>query len=302
MTPTLEPGDRLVVVRLGRLRPGDLVALHDPAEPARLLVKRIAALGPAGVEVRGDNEAASRDSRAFGAVQPSGVVGRAVYRYFPPTRAGRLPRPGPSSGTLARMGLHEKDIDRLLEPDVTADLETVPVAELRVRRDACQRAEVALSYVRRVLQGELDIVAAELEARGRGVRGDARQLVQDLPTILAGIGSDAPAQQHAHEPRLTMAGVAEGWTEQKELALEDLVAEVLIAEQHGDETHQPVLPGANLGAFGDEELRALAASLRAAETSVSSRRRALHDRIDQLQTAIVERYKVGAADADSLLK
>jgi hypothetical protein len=199
------------------------------------------------------------------------------------------------------MGLHQEDIDRLLDPELTADLEAVPVGDLRIRRDACQRAEVALSYVRRVLQGELDLVAAELEARARGVRGDARRLVEDLPAILAGTGSDSPAQQRAHEPRLTMAGVAEGWTEQRELALEDLVAEVLIAEQKSDGTRQPVLPGANLGAFGDDELRTLAASLGGAETSVSSSRRVLHDRIDQLQAAIVERYKVGAADADSLL-
>ena len=108
-----------------------------------------------------------------------------------------------------------------------------------------------------VLQGELDIVAAELEARGRGVRGDTGRLLEDLPTILAGTGANAPAQAHAHEPRLTMAGVAEGWTEQSELALEDLVVEVLAAELKGDDTRQPLLPGANLGAFGDEELRAL---------------------------------------------
>jgi hypothetical protein len=98
-----------------------------------------------------------------------------------------------------------------------------------------------------------------------------------------------------------MAGVAEGWTEQSELALEELVVEVLAAEVKGDETRQPVLPGANLGAFGDEELRSLGGLLRSAETSVSMRRRRLHDQIDQLQSTIVERYKVGAADPDSLL-
>ena len=200
------------------------------------------------------------------------------------------------------MALHQKDIDRLLEPELTSDLESVPVGELRIRRDACQRAEVALSYVRRLLQGELDIVAAELEARGRGVRGDTGRLLEDLPTILAGTSANPPAQEHAHEPRLTMAGVAEGWTEQSELALEDLVVEVLAAELKGDDTREPLLPGANLGAFGDEELRSLAGLLRSAETSVSTRRRTLHDQIDQLQSAIVERYKVGAADADTLLK
>jgi hypothetical protein len=200
------------------------------------------------------------------------------------------------------MGLHQKDIDLLLEPELTSGLEAVSVGELRTRRDACQRAELALSYVRRLLQGELDIVAAELEARGRGVRGDMGRLVEDLPAILTGPGANAPSQERAHGPRLTMAGVTEGWSEQSELAVEDLVVEVLAAELNGDETRQPLLPGANLGAFGDEELRALAGLLRSAETSVSTRRRTLHDQIDQLQTAIVERYKVGAADPDILLK
>ena len=63
-----------------------------------------------------------------------------------------------------------------------------------------------------------------------------------------------------------------------------------------------MLPGANLGAFGDEELRSLAELLLSAETTVSGKRRALHDQIDRLQTAIVGRYKVGAADPDSLLR
>jgi len=200
------------------------------------------------------------------------------------------------------MSLHEEDIDRLLEPDLTSELDSVEVGELRLRRDARQRAEVALSYVRRVLQGELDIVAAELSARGRGVRGDTGRLVEDLPTILAAGASSTPAPGRAHETHLTMAGGAGGWTEQTELDLEQLVVEVLTAELKGDKTRQAVLPGANLGAFGDEELRSLAELLLSAETTVSGKRRELHDQIDKLQTAIVSRYKVGAADPDSLLK
>ena len=77
---------------------------------------------------------------------------------------------------------------------------------------------------------------------------------------------------------------------------------MLVAEAKGDETRHAVLPGANLGAFGDEELRDLAELLLAAEASVSTRRRVLHDQIDHLQAAIVDRYKVGAADPDSLLR
>ena len=104
MTPTLEPGDRLVVVRCGRPHVGDLVSLLDPDGSSRLLVKRVVAVGPTGVEVRGDNEAASRDSRRFGPVEPSRVIGRALYRYFPPARVGLLRQSGPGSGTLVRDG------------------------------------------------------------------------------------------------------------------------------------------------------------------------------------------------------
>ena len=104
MLPALAHGDRLVVVKALRPRVGDLVALHDPVEPTRLLVKRVAALVPGGVEVRGDNSAASRDSREFGPVAPACLVGRAVYRYFPTARAGFLGRSGSSSGTLVQDG------------------------------------------------------------------------------------------------------------------------------------------------------------------------------------------------------
>jgi len=100
------------------------------------------------------------------------------------------------------MGLHESDVKRLLEPELTSDLASIPLDELRRRRSACDQAEGALSYVRRVLQGELDIVAAELAARGRGVRGDTGRLIEDLPKILAGRGA-VSSTQRSHEPRLT---------------------------------------------------------------------------------------------------
>ncbi len=41
----------------------------------------------------GDNREASTDSRDFGPVAASAIVGTAVVRYWPPRRAGRLARP-----------------------------------------------------------------------------------------------------------------------------------------------------------------------------------------------------------------
>jgi nickel-type superoxide dismutase maturation protease len=89
MYPTLAPGDRLLVVRAWRVRVGDLVAVPDPRRPGRLLVKRVVGQHRGQLELRGDNPAASTDSRIFGPVPRSSVRGRVVRRYAPPDRRGR---------------------------------------------------------------------------------------------------------------------------------------------------------------------------------------------------------------------
>lgn len=103
MTPALVPDDRLLVARHRRPRPGDLVALRDPRQPSRLLVKRVASVTSAGMDVRGDDPAHSTDSRTFGPVPQAALVGIVIYRYGPAGRAGRrsahqraLPRAVPS--------------------------------------------------------------------------------------------------------------------------------------------------------------------------------------------------------------
>ncbi|HEY0410770.1 MAG TPA: S26 family signal peptidase [Candidatus Dormibacteraeota bacterium] len=103
MLPSLRPGDRLLLVRLPAV-PGTVVAVADPRQPSRTLVKRVAA-GPGGEAplpgggqlragrgyvVLGDNPAASTDSTEFGAVPRGLMRGRAVYRYAPPHRRGAV--------------------------------------------------------------------------------------------------------------------------------------------------------------------------------------------------------------------
>jgi signal peptidase I len=95
MTPTLEPGDWLLVdpdafkddlpVR------GDLVLAPDPREGSRLLVKRVVDVDDRGrLTVAGDNAAESSDSRAFGAIDQSALDGRPWFRYWPLRRWGRI--------------------------------------------------------------------------------------------------------------------------------------------------------------------------------------------------------------------
>jgi len=105
MAPALLPGDRLVVLRrppVGRRwpAPGAVVAVRDPRVPTRVLVKRVGSVdrGSGTVEVLGDSADGSTDSRTFGPVPRSAVVGRAVYRYAPAGRTGR----GPWSKEYAR--------------------------------------------------------------------------------------------------------------------------------------------------------------------------------------------------------
>ena len=97
MRPTLEPGDRLVLARVGRVQPGDLLAVRDPRLPERVVVKRLAELSPKGLVVLGDNPGSSTDSRHFGPVDPRAVKGRAVYRYAPEHRRGPLIPSWPST-------------------------------------------------------------------------------------------------------------------------------------------------------------------------------------------------------------
>ncbi len=101
MAPALLAGDRLVVV--GRPfgppawpEPGAVVAVRDPRDRSRVLVKRVARVDRASgtLEVLGDAAERSSDSRIFGPVARSALVGRAVYRYAPPGRSSRGPWPG----------------------------------------------------------------------------------------------------------------------------------------------------------------------------------------------------------------
>ena len=56
--------------------------LRDPEDPSRRLLKRVGGVTADGrLDVRGDNAAASRDSRSFGPVRRSGIIGKVWFKY-----------------------------------------------------------------------------------------------------------------------------------------------------------------------------------------------------------------------------
>jgi nickel-type superoxide dismutase maturation protease len=91
MEPTFHHGDWLLVRKLRRPpRQGEVVVATDPREPRRLLVKRVRSIAGDRVTLQGDHPdpAESTDSRQFGPIAGSAVVGRPVLRYAPLHRFG----------------------------------------------------------------------------------------------------------------------------------------------------------------------------------------------------------------------
>ena len=88
MQPNLEPGDRVLVRRLGTpstLRRGSVLVTWHPQRSDLRLIKRLNRVDSSGLWMLGDNPAASTDSRQLGPIPASLLIGEVV---------GRLPRRG----------------------------------------------------------------------------------------------------------------------------------------------------------------------------------------------------------------
>lgn len=166
------------------------------------------------------------------------------------------------------------------DPSYLEGLEGWTLEEVRARRDEATETETGLSYLRRIVQGRLDIVVAEQHHRDQGERADVSELVSELPAILSG---------NVHAPGLGRLPALLGPGEM-DSALERRLEEILAAGQL-----------ANLQDVSDDELRRAAAELTEFERSVSAERRAVLDVLDRLQDEIVRRYRTGEATVDSLL-
>ncbi len=172
----------------------------------------------------------------------------------------------------------------LLVDDYLTDLGAKGIDEIRAMRSECQHAEVALSYVRRLIQGRLDIVNTFLEYPPTGASLDLGTIVRDLPGILSAGPGRAPG--FGHLPMLLGPDTEDELTDELMAELDS----VLGAEEIG-----------RLSDLSREQLQDLSAQLSVIERRVSGVRRALHERIDALQAEVVERHKTGQASVDGLL-
>jgi hypothetical protein len=97
----------------------------------------------------------------------------------------------------------QRRIDRVLDPGFTEGVDRLALPELRARREEAEEADV--SYLRRLLQGRLDILRAELVRRSAGGDQDVAGLLAGLPKILT---DDAPGTFSA-VPRVQVSQLLE---------------------------------------------------------------------------------------------
>ncbi len=152
--------------------------------------------------------------------------------------------------------------------------------ELRTLRRDAQRDEADLSYVRRLVQGRIDILRAEL-ARRR----DPEAPVEDAAVVdrLSEILADTPSRHRTSARHVTLT--TPRGDEFRQLAAENL-AEVELSD---------------LDARTDEELHTAMGRLVRYEQQVSRRRHELQRTADDCGAEIARRYRDGEAQVDDLL-
>lgn len=170
----------------------------------------------------------------------------------------------------------KRRIDRILDEGYLADLGAATVDRIREMRAECAAEEATVSYERRLLQGRIDLVKAELHRRETG---EGPSLVELLPQILADEGS-APSRGALpmNEPDLESLHPNRRLT--KLVSNDDLLT---------------------LKDRSDEELKALLADLQDAEREVSALRRPLLAVLDALNVEIANRYRSGEAQPSDVL-
>jgi hypothetical protein len=177
----------------------------------------------------------------------------------------------------AASGKGTRRIDRVLAEDYLAGLHEAPLADIRALRTEAEQEEADLSYVRRLVQGRIDIVRAELARRTGGGEGS---LVESLASVLAD-QTRGPARGMGRHVTVEPTRV-----DAHQRYVESLVADVDLSDTT---------------ARTDAELQNALDVLSSEEATVSGKRRRVQEVMDALSAEITRRYRDGEADVANLL-
>jgi hypothetical protein len=166
-------------------------------------------------------------------------------------------------------------IDRITAPEFVGGLSELSLSDLRARRDECLAEREYLSYLRRLVQGRLDILKAEAERRQRG--DDPSRLVEHVAEAMSNAGPTGTVRGEAIRLTIPPEDITRA---------EARVAQLVAASANSDPR-----------SFSDEEVGAALERLGAEERSVSADRRRVLDVHDALQDELKRRFKENPAEA-----
>jgi hypothetical protein len=174
-------------------------------------------------------------------------------------------------------------LDQLLDWSCPERLAELGLGDLRAARVEGERVEAAVSYVRRIVHGRIDIVEHE---RARRLAGDRTETLAELLDVLPGILGTHLRGLHASPGRFTPDGEPTD-LHRDLLTIADAVAGAQVL--------------ANLGDLDDDALADASSGLASLERDLSAVRRDLHRSIDRLKGEITERYQRGELSLEGLL-
>ncbi len=174
-------------------------------------------------------------------------------------------------------------IDRVLAPEFLDGVDTLPMEELRIRKAEAEQEETDLSYARRLVQGRLDILRAENEARAKGEAGlsgrpPGEATDAELADRLSRVLSDGDGPRRTHGLGRHLAGLRPSRVGQSRREAERAVADV---------------GGSDLAHLADAELAGALEHLADVEARLSRSRRAVQQVADRLTAEIARRYQAG---------
>ncbi len=157
----------------------------------------------------------------------------------------------------------------------TIDPTELSLTDLRAMRADLQRADDAVSYVRRLVQARLDMVKEEQRRR---LTGSHLNMAEDLPAVFGRHLTGGPARP----PRPT----EDASEHPLALQLDELCSE---------------LGADHIADLSDDALEQVAAGLQSFEHARSHERQELFIKLDALSAELVRRYRDGEASVDGLL-
>lgn len=175
----------------------------------------------------------------------------------------------------AATGAGNRRIDRVLAEDYLDGLASASLEEVRALRTEAEQEEVDLSYIRRMVQGRIDILRAELGRRA----GAPGELVDRLASILAE-DRRPPARGLGRHSTLEPTRAAE-----HRRYVEQLVHDAELSDV----------------ARSEEELEQALETLVGEERKLSGKRREVQAVMDACSAEITRRYREGEADVSALL-